>query len=722
MSVPVVDAEFTWHRRLEDDNGGENSSIGNSDIILNTLRSYGIFYAVALVLFEFLRKRFPRFYNTRTWLPGHECDLAKTNTYDKPFSWLWGVYQVSEQDIFDQCGMDILCFLRAMRFCRNLCIIGVANAIWLLPLYRTARDSPETADVTDTLDQFTIANLPSASKRFLATVLAAYIMAFATMYMLAKDFKWYTRWRHKFLSQRTTRNYAVYVYGIPKEFRSSHQLASYFRSCSSEAAVVEAHVAMDTPQLEKLQTERKGIVQRLEHIRGLEKRQRVSMAWNGLLLTEKDELVRNYEKRLQELNVDIPRRIRATMSVNDKFRSRLTKLSRSRNVWANSGMIEGRKATSLMESSPIDEDTSEDVHESLQSNHLLEAPPIEEHAASESESTEDERPTELFYPSTSAEATLLTVSESPPSMGMSRKDSEPRDGHVQASDVDSAGTREFLSFLVPGAVDLLSQDKSKVEIANTSSPSESPSIGEKHSESNDLVFPGEESEHHSSHSLEVEDFTDLEAQTFAPQIVYVTQDSRSSAGVLDKESSDRSDRPGLYPMNARGSRSSQESHKTKGSGSKVGSGSKAALKSVLHGASAAGGGITRGTKFAGKTILKGSKAATGALAAGSKSATSTMKKAAKDLKVDRLVKKAGNFVPIVLNRGEGMPRPGGFVVFSNLYTVQTALQMVHHSEPYTMEVQEAPAPEDIFWPNVGMLPRKRRLGSLYSTAASVILW
>ena len=38
-----------------------------------------------------------------------------------------------------------------------------------------------------------------------------------------------------------------------------------------------------------------------------------------------------------------------------------------------------------------------------------------------------------------------------------------------------------------------------------------------------------------------------------------------------------------------------------------------------------------------------------------------------------------------------------------------------------MEVQEAPSPGDIFWRNVGMKPSKRRLGRLYSIAASATL-
>jgi hypothetical protein len=117
-------------------------------------------------------------------------------------------------------------------------------------------------------------------------------------------------------------------------------------------------------------------------------------------------------------------------------------------------------------------------------------------------------------------------------------------------------------------------------------------------------------------------------------------------------------------------------------------GTSAARQGISHGTRAVGKGLSHGTKVTRDTLSKGTREAGKKVMSGSKAATGAVMKAAKDMKVDRLVHHAGNFVPIVMNKGEGEPRSGGFVVFTNLYATQTALQMVHHSIPYTMEVQE----------------------------------
>ena len=87
-----------------------------------------------------------------------------------------------------------------------------------------------------------------------------------------------------------------------------------------------------------------------------------------------------------------------------------------------------------------------------------------------------------------------------------------------------------------------------------------------------------------------------------------------------------------------------------------------------------------------------------------------------------LVTSAGAVVPmLLLHKSEGQALDAGFVVFTNLYTVQTALQMIHHPKPYVMDVIPAGDPRDIFWRNVGLPHRARRTGILAAVTASVVL-
>lgn len=148
-------------------------------------------------------------------------------------------------------------------------------------------------------------------------------------------------------------------------------------------------------------------------------------------------------------------------------------------------------------------------------------------------------------------------------------------------------------------------------------------------------------------------------------------------------------------------------------------------KAVSVGSRVAGASVIT----AGSTVKKGSLAAGGAII-----------RVAQDAHVDKLIHHAGEkgiktataigthlvtsaatVVPVLAANQSGEPRNAGFVVFKTLYSTQLALQMIHHPRPFTMDVQEAPDPADIFWRNVGMPHRARRTGRMLSIAATAAL-
>ena len=55
---------------------------------------------------------------------------------------------------------------------------------------------------------------------------------------------------------------------------------------------------------------------------------------------------------------------------------------------------------------------------------------------------------------------------------------------------------------------------------------------------------------------------------------------------------------------------------------------------------------------------------------------------------------ATSAVNLVSGTEDGVAHPSGFVTFAKLSTASAALQMVHHPQPFTMEVMEAPDPDD----------------------------
>ena len=172
----------------------------------NTLRVYGSIFLVLLLLFCFLRRKYPRAYNLRSWIEENKTVLA-----DEQFgflSWMWRLFFVSDSDMLDECGMDALCYTRVLEFGLKLSIFGMLNAFWLMPVYKTAPSSPETNYITDPVVELTVSNVPSGSLRFVGTVVAAYLIFGYTMYNILEEFKWFILHRHMFLGKTLARNYS----------------------------------------------------------------------------------------------------------------------------------------------------------------------------------------------------------------------------------------------------------------------------------------------------------------------------------------------------------------------------------------------------------------------------------------------------------------------------------------------------------------------------------
>eukprot|EP00961_Rhodomonas_salina_P106549 1434793-Rhodomonas_salina.2 len=168
---------------------------------------YGGLFIVLLLFFSFVRTRFPRLYNPRNTFTYLNCELA-TRKFGF-LSWIPGVMGMTDREIFEQCGMDAICFVRMLRFGLKVSCVACCNAVWLMPTYRTSPAHPSTKDVTDSLDKLSVANVHDQSERLFATVVASYILFGCTMLLLKREFAWYIRERHLFLQRTAPENYTV---------------------------------------------------------------------------------------------------------------------------------------------------------------------------------------------------------------------------------------------------------------------------------------------------------------------------------------------------------------------------------------------------------------------------------------------------------------------------------------------------------------------------------
>jgi len=305
--------------------------ISNSDIIRSTLRFWGSLYLAAVVVFCFLRRFYPKLFDLRSWVEEMKCDTAKNAEYGW-VNWLWKVFYVDDDELMNSCGMDATCFLRALRFGRRLSYIGCINAIWLLPLYVTAPQSAETFYITDPLVVASLSHLSTGSKRFLGTVIAAYITFVFSMFLIVNEFQWFAKYRHKFLALRIPQNYAVYVSGIPEGLQSSSELHKYFEQ---GVDVLEAHIAMNIPNLEAKVARRENIVRRLEHAMALEKKTGTVKTHRKLSkrgAIEKVETVPKLEEKLRKLNRSIAVETGKIMNSHDPRRRMLSRQDRSKKL------------------------------------------------------------------------------------------------------------------------------------------------------------------------------------------------------------------------------------------------------------------------------------------------------------------------------------------------------------------------------------------------------
>lgn len=88
---------------------------GNQDQALrNTIQIYAPLYALVLTIFCYLRRKYPKIYNVRSWVPQLKTDLAKEQF--GYFNWIWKISSIEDIDMMDQCGMDAICFIRILEF------------------------------------------------------------------------------------------------------------------------------------------------------------------------------------------------------------------------------------------------------------------------------------------------------------------------------------------------------------------------------------------------------------------------------------------------------------------------------------------------------------------------------------------------------------------------------------------------------------------------------
>ena len=80
----------------------------------------------------------------------------------------------------------------------------------------------------NSFNRLSMSNMPTEDSRMWAHLVGVYLLTALTMHWLARECRWYTRLRHRFLTRAEPRHRCVFVRQVPPELRGSKRLAEYF--------------------------------------------------------------------------------------------------------------------------------------------------------------------------------------------------------------------------------------------------------------------------------------------------------------------------------------------------------------------------------------------------------------------------------------------------------------------------------------------------------------
>lgn len=746
----------------------------DTSVLISTIQVYGTIYLILLSLFCVLRTRYNYLYNIRSWVPELQCDIAKNMDYGRfplsLISWMWKVFQVDEDDILQQCGMDALCFIRVLRIGRNLAAVGCVQACWLIPVYITAEDSDETWYLTDSLVLISTAHLPIGSSRFLATVICAYICFGYAMWLIKRELTWYTDKRHKFLKQRRPRNYAVYVSGIPEELRSGAKLAEFFRQSGATSSVLEAEVTLACPHLEGLVAQREDAKDRLAHAKAFEEingKRKTSAKINlrGLArtphrglsrssgsnrsnaLVEQVDSVERLEKRIRQLTKDIAIAYQHIERTNDPY-----SLEEHRNMVMEE-IEETRRAERAQNIA-----TRERVHSFHDTDLVEEICHVEEEEGIE---VEDALPVndkfskvaEAFFfgslkPQRRPHEQLKLLQKHNEDRGKTEAEDEKKvmilSSHNQVHYMSSRGSMEDPCEEYDGFED--ESEEKKIEHQSRHRSSGPPTLVHGFpSKSTITTVPGTFDKQSAPQWTQKRFGSSQDGHgSDLQQSGVVISFSNEAAASMSSSDGESSEDEGYARVRAairrKGGKDEEESDGESSSGGRS-SGQSWTTKttSVIR-------RVSQGVQYLGSDVGK----TVADVGTGVGKVTKKSLKAAGDIGISNITKvgelgvknvnklglnvaelgveniktirqSAAAVVPVVMAHEEGKALEGGFVVFKDLYSTQAALQMLHHKEAGVMEVEAAPGPDEIFWRNVGLPGTAKRTGRLLSLTATVVL-
>ena len=210
---------------IPDYDNSDHESVDQSttgEVILLSLQIYGSIFLFSFGIYVLVRPWFPLAFNFCNSTREYNTKLAREH-YGH-IAWVWKIFQYSDEEIFENCGLTAAVFLRFLALGLKVAGIGIFNSIYLMPINLSGCnvENDECHKINDDIEHFGLGNVSQGNSKIIATTVSAYVIFLSTLYLLHKEFEWFTTARHKFLSMPRVDNYSVYVAHIPMEYRGGN--------------------------------------------------------------------------------------------------------------------------------------------------------------------------------------------------------------------------------------------------------------------------------------------------------------------------------------------------------------------------------------------------------------------------------------------------------------------------------------------------------------------
>lgn len=177
----------------------------------------GFFLIVTLILFSFLRNKFPRVYTPRLLLNG--LDSSIINLPNNLLGWVCPAFRLKDEQILRYLGLDALMFLRLLRMCFMFGVIILPYGLIVTLPVNYEGGIYKSDESVNGLDRLTLGNVEPKSDLLWVHFIGVWMYTIVILYFLHREYVAYQRFRQQSLcnGEKYHHRYLVMLQDIPKE-------------------------------------------------------------------------------------------------------------------------------------------------------------------------------------------------------------------------------------------------------------------------------------------------------------------------------------------------------------------------------------------------------------------------------------------------------------------------------------------------------------------------